>query len=233
MEAAYEAWKKQPNPDNMGLLLDKASPVIDSAIKSYGGGNQALKPKARRIAIEAFKTYDPKKGAKLSSHLMTQLQPLTRHAREYGQLVKIPERISMDLYKLSQAEQNHQNTYNRPPSDKELADNTGMSIRRINKVRDYRRGETAESALTESDEGDQAIMYPGVQKLDPQSIWLEYVHHDSSPVDQQILEWRTGYNGKEVLSNNEIAQRLGLSASAVSQRAAKLAQRLSEGQGVV
>lgn len=233
MEAAYEAWKKQPTPENMGLLLDRASPVLDSALRSYAGGNEALKPRARRIAIEAFRTYDPNKGAKLSSHLMTQLQPLTRHAREYGQLVKIPERISLDLYKMSQAELEHQNTYNRPPSDKELADRTGMSIRRLNKVRSFRRGETAESAITESDEGDNAVMYPGVQKLDPQSVWLEYVHHDSAPLDQQILEWRTGYNGKEVLSNNEIARRLNLSASAVSQRAAKLAQRLADGQGVV
>lgn len=233
MEEAYQVWKKQPSPENMGALLDKASPVLDSAIRSYGGGNQALKSRARKIAIEAFKTYDPNKGAKLSSHLMTQLQPLTRHAREYGQLVKIPERISLDLYRLSQAEQEHMNTYNRPPSDKELADKTGMSMRRLSKVRDYRRGETAESAFTESDEGDRSIMYPGVNKPDPQAIWMEYVHHDSSPLDQQILEWRTGYNGKEVLSNNEIAKRLNLSASAVSQRAAKLAQRLSEGQGVV
>jgi DNA-directed RNA polymerase specialized sigma subunit len=233
MEAAYEAWKKQPTPENMGTLLDRANPVLDSALRSYGGGNQALRPKARRIAIDAFKTYDPKKGAKLSSHLMNQLQPLTRHAREYGHLVKIPERISLDLYRLSQAEKEHSDTYNRPPSDRELADKTGMSMRRISKVRGYQRSETAESTLTESDEGDRAIMYPGVSKLDPQSVWLEYVHHDSSPIDQQILEWRTGYNGKGIISNNEIAKRLNLSASAVSQRAGRLAQRLAEGQGVV
>jgi DNA-directed RNA polymerase specialized sigma subunit len=233
MEDAYKLWQEQPTPDNMGKLLEAASPNIDSAIRSYGGGNPALRSRARRIAIDAFKTYDPKKGAKLSSHLMTQLQPLQRHAREYSQLVKVPERVSLDLYKLKQAEQTHMDTKGREASDKELADHTGFSMRRIAKLRNFKKGEVAESGLTEMDEGESAVMYPGVQQLDPSMIAMEYVHHDLMPIDQMILEWKTGYNGKPILSNNEIAKRLSLSAGAISQRSAKIAARLAEGEEVV
>lgn len=230
MEDAYELWKKQPTPENMGALLEKASPVIDSAIKSYGGGNPALKSRARRLAIDAFKMYDPKKGTKLSSHLMTRLQPLTRASQEYSSVVRVPERVRMDLYKLRQEEQKHFDEHSREASDKELADRTGLSMRRIAHVRRFQKGEVAESGLTEMDEGEQAIMYPGVQQVDPQAVWLEYVHHDLPPIDQKILEWKTGYNGKPVLPNNEIAKRLGLSPGAISQRSAKIATRLEEGR---
>ena len=232
MEEAYEVWKKKPTPENMGLLLEKAAPTIDSALRSYASGNPALKSRAKLLAVDAFKTYDPKKGAKISTHLMTQLQPLTRHARAYANVTKTPERVAMDLYRMNQSEQEFHNQQSRLPSDKELADHSGLSVRRLAKLRKYHLGEIAESGLTEMDEGDQSIMYPGVHQQDPNAIWLEYVHHDLAPLDQKILEWRTGFNGNPVLPNNEIAKRLKLSPGAVSQRAAKIATRLSEIQGV-
>lgn len=232
MEEAYGVWKQKPTPENMGSLLEKAGPTIDSALRSYAGGNPALKARAKKLAIEAFKTYDPKRGAKISTHLMTQLQPLTRQAREFSQVTKTPERVSADLYKMKQAELEHFDQHARPPSDKELADRSGLSVRRLGKLRRYNLGEVSESGLTEMDEGEQATMYPGVNKLDPHAVWLEYVHHDLAPIDQKILEWRTGFNGNEVLPNNEIAKRLKLSPGAISQRAAKIAQKLSEMEGV-
>ncbi len=232
MDEAFETWQKKPTPENMGLLLDAASPTIDSALKSYAGGNPALRSRAKLLAVDAFKTYDPKKGAKISTHLMTQLQPLTRHARAFANVTKTPERVAMDIYRMRQSEQEFLNNQSRLPSDKELADHSGLSVRRLSKLRKYHLGEIAESGLTEMDEGDQSIMYPGVHRQDPHAIWLEYVHHDLAPIDQKILEWRTGFNGNPVLANNEIAKRLKLSPGAVSQRAARIAKRLSEIEGV-
>lgn len=216
----------------MGNLLDAAEPTIQSALKAYAGGNTALKSRARRIAADAFQTYDPKKGTQLRTHLMTQLQPLQRHAREYSQLVRVPERVSMDLYKLKQEEQKFFDSHGREAADKEMADKTGLSMKRIARVRRYSKGEVAESGLTENEDGDQAIMYPGISKVNPEAVWMEYVHHDLAPIDQKILEWKTGYNGKEMLSNNEIARRLNLSAGAVSQRSAKIAAIIESGKVV-
>ena len=232
MEEAFDNWKKKPTPENMGVLLDKAEPVINSAVQSYAGGNQALKSRARLLASKAFQSFDPDKGAKLHTHLMTQLQPLTRYSRAYSQVLHVPERTSADLYQIHQGHQRFVDEYGREPADSELADMTGISMRRIAKVRGYAKGEMAESGLTEQDEGETAVMYPGVSRADPNQIWLEYVHHDLGPLDQKILEWKTGYNGKETLSTNEIARRLGLTPGAVSQRSAKIAERMAEGRSV-
>jgi DNA-binding Lrp family transcriptional regulator len=59
---------------------------------------------------------------------------------------------------------------------------------------------------------------------------MEYVHHDLEPLDQKMLEWRTGIYGKTIKSVNEIAERLKLSPAAVSQRAARIARLIAKGK---
>jgi DNA-directed RNA polymerase specialized sigma subunit len=224
MEKEFEAWKQKPSPERMGEFLDKAQPVVSSAIRSYGQGNKALESRARLLIADAAGKFDPNRGVKLRTYLMTQLQPLTRYAKEYGRSTRVPERVSADLYSVNQGHQDYFDKFGREPSDKELADMTGLSMRRIAHVRRFSQPELGESTMVD-DEG--AIMYPGTETPDPDKVLLEYVHHDLDPVDQKIMEWRTGIYGKKQLSNNEIAKRLNLSAGAVSQRAAKISARIA------
>lgn len=229
LDSAYTTWKDDPTPQNMGLALQAANPVINSALRSYGKGNQALKGRARVLAAKAIQSYDPNKGAKLRTHMMNQMQPLIRSARQYSQPVHIPERAQTDLYQVEEGHQRFFDDYGREPSDKELADLTGLSIKRIAHVRALRNTGLPESALTQlGDEGEEQF-FPGMEQLNSEQIFIEFIHHDLDPIDQKILEWRTGLYGKPKLSNNEIAKRLGLSAGAVSQRAAKISKRLAAG----
>jgi DNA-directed RNA polymerase specialized sigma subunit len=229
LDTAYETWKKDPSPQNMGVTLQAANPVINSALQSYGKGNQVLKGRARILAAKAVQSYDPDKGTKLRTHMMNQMQPLIRSARQYSQPVHIPERAQADLYQVEEGHQRFFDDYGREPSENELADLTGLSIKRIAHVRKMRNTGMPESALTQlGAEGEEQFM-PGMDHVDPEQIFIEYLHHDLDPIDQKILEWRTGLYGKPKLSNNEIAKKLGLSAGAISQRAAKISARLSAG----
>lgn len=231
MEEHYDIWKKKKSPEAMGRLLEAADPVISSALTSYGGGNQSLRGHARLLASQAFTTYDPAKGTKLRTHLMTQLQPLSRMAKEQSQAVHVPERVQADLYRLNQAHQTFRDQHSREPSDKEMADLTSLAPRRIAHIRKLSRTDMPESGMTRiNDEGDEEIFYPGTEQADPQRIWVEYVHHDLPPIDQQILEWKTGLYGKPMLSNNDIAKKLGITPGAVSQRSARISNRIAEGQ---
>jgi DNA-directed RNA polymerase specialized sigma subunit len=232
MEQEFEIWKKNPTPENMGKLLDKAAPTLNSGVQSYAQGNSAMKPHAKMLAIKAFKSYDPSKGTKLNTHLMTQLQPLSRIHKESTTAVHVPERIQADLYNMNQSYQKFQDQFNREPSDQELADHSGLSMKRLRHIRKHQGGEYIESQLTENDEGDEGVFYPGTEKPDHNQILMEYLHHDLHPIDQKILEWRTGYNGKSKLSTNDIAKRLNLTPSAVSQRAARIAKQMSDLQGI-
>jgi hypothetical protein len=100
---------------------------------------------------------------------------------------------------------------------------------RLRHLRKFMRQESSESGMqTVSDEGGPEPFYPGSAQASPEDVWMEYVHHDANPIDQKILEWKTGYNGKEIVATQEIARRLRISPSAVSQRAARMAKRMNE-----
>lgn len=232
MDTEYQAWKKQPSPQTMSTLLRAATPTIDSAVTSYAGGDKSLRGHAKLLAMEAFDSFDPKKS-KLQTHLMNQLQPLRRVAQSYRQSVHVPERVEHTGKKLFDLSQELEDSLGREPSDAELADHAKMSIKKIRKIRRYLMPVAAESMFSgEGDDDDNSDSMPGVSRPDPEKIWMDYVYHDLSPIDKKILEWKTGAYGHPVLPTQDIARRLGVTSGAVSQRAAKISARLTEGAGV-
>src|SRR5690606_29943577 len=90
--AAYTAWKTNNTPQSRGELLKAVSPVLQTAIYSYGDGESpALKARAKLLALEAFNTYDPTRGS-LKTHLLSQLQRLRRISAQQQQTIRVPER---------------------------------------------------------------------------------------------------------------------------------------------
>jgi len=224
---AYDLWKKSPSKENMGRVVREADSIINNAMTSYSGG-VPVRSQAKVLVSNAVRKFDPNKGTKLSTYLHTQLQPLQRVARKRVDIVRVPERTQMELEKLRTAEQEFIDTEGREPADSELSDQLGISLKRIKYLRQKETGTKAESLY--EPESEEATRYsPGVSRKTAEEVWVDYVHHDLGPIDQKILEWRTGYNGKEILSNNEIARKLKMTPAAVSQRAGKIALRLEEG----
>ena len=228
LDNAYEFWQRNQSAANLSQLLETASPVLDKAITSLAGGDRTLRGRAKRLAIDAFRSFDPAKGAKLRTHLMIRLQPLQREYTKRTSSLAIPERVQLDQLRLTQAEQSLSDELGRDPSDHELAEFMGLSQKRIAHVRKFVRGLLAEGQIR-SDEGEQRM--PAAEEVTAADIWVEYVHHDLDSIDKKIFEWKTGYNGKKIRSNNEIAKRLRITPSAVSQRSAKIAMKLEEGSG--
>jgi len=226
MDKAYEAWQKAPTPENLTALIGAASPVIDSALSSYGSGDPALRGRAKILAVGAVRSFDPKQGVALKTHLMNQLKPLHREAAHRSTVVSVPEKMLADSHQLYRSEQEFIDEHGREPNVTELAARTGYSPDRIAKVREAAKPAVAESLGVP---GTGASHQPGVQRTNPQQIWLEFVHHDLGNIDKKILEWKKGLYGQPVLANQEIAQRLNLSPGAVSQRSARIAARLAEG----
>jgi len=223
IDDAYEFWQRNQSTANMDRLLQAAKPTIGKALSSFAGGDKSMTARAKRLAIDAFKTFDPKRGAKLNTHLMIRLQPLQREYTSRSSIFKIPERVQLDKFRLEQSELALTDELGREPSDNELAEYTGFSTRRIAHVRKFARRGYAESQIR-TPEGEPVQVTS--ETVDPEDIWFEYVHHDLDPIDKKILEWKTGMYDKKVLSTNEIASRLKITPSAVSQRAAKIALKL-------
>jgi DNA-directed RNA polymerase specialized sigma subunit len=226
LESAYSQWQNAQTQQNLRRVIDAASPVISTAMTSYAGGDRALRGRAKALAAKAVKSYDPERGTKLGTHLMIQLQPLRRSFTQRMLPVSMPERVQLELSRLNQAEDVFKQTHEREPSDEELSDELGLSKRRIAHLRKFSRGAVSESQLRDPESGE--AYQPGTAQVTPEDVWLEFVYHDLDPIDKKIMEWKTGLYGKSRLGTSEVARRLNITPSAVSQRAAKIANKLEE-----
>jgi Mn-dependent DtxR family transcriptional regulator len=60
--------------------------------------------------------------------------------------------------------------------------------------------------------------------------WNELVYHDLDEINQTIYDYLIGGHGRTPISTSEIARKLGITPSAVSQRAAVIQSMLDERQ---
>jgi DNA-directed RNA polymerase specialized sigma subunit len=227
LDEKYKAWSAKPTADSMMDLLREADPVLSSSIKTYvGSPDPAAKSHAKLLAAGAIKKYDPSRGVKLRSHLMTQLQPLRRFAARRRNLVKVPEEVQYSMSGLQEAEDFLRDKLARDPSDAELAEHAKISMKRLRHLRKYRSQVAAESQRTDV-EGNP--MQDVTQSSPIMDQWTDFVYHDLPSVDKKIMEWRMGYGGAKKLKNTEIARKLGLTPGAVSQRVAKIQGLIEQG----
>jgi DNA-directed RNA polymerase specialized sigma subunit len=222
MQAAFDAWKRDPSPDNFAVVDQHLAPVVTSAMHSFGGDDPALRTRARILTAQALKTYDPQAGAALNTHVYTQLQRLQRYRAERGRMLHIPENVRLDKGILDRYSNEHVNLHGVEPSDLQLADATGISIRRIKRTR---TGGELSAAQTEGEKGD----LPGARRRDAAEIWTDYVYHDLDERNRKIMEWTTGYNKQPILKKKDIADRLGITPAAVSIRINQIMGKLQEG----
>jgi DNA-directed RNA polymerase specialized sigma subunit len=226
MDTEYGAWKNDPQPENLGKLVDAAKGNIDKALRMYvGNDDKAARSHAKVLAVKAFKSYDPSKNTKLRTHFLTQLQPLRRFAASRRMVFNVPEVVQQDMAGIGAAKRELIDALDREPTDAELADHTGLSQGRIQKLRQRQFAMSEGGRLNEEGE----IFQDTTQVPGDLDTWTDYVYHDLSPVDRKIYEWRTGYNGRKKLTNNQIAAKLRLTPGAVTQRADKIARKIEEG----
>jgi RNA polymerase primary sigma factor len=222
-EPAYTAWKKSPGPAETSALLDNLHPSIEGAVRTHTGNvDPLLLSRGRAMALRAVRSYDPRRS-RLQTHIYNQLQGLKRVAGQQGQVVRVPERIALDRRHLDEHEASLAAELGREPSDAELADRSGVSLRRLRRVRTYHPA-AAEGAF--GPEADLATDAPG---RSPWTTAHQMVYDDLAPMDQKIMEYTFGLGGRKPLANQEIARRLKRTPGAISQRKAVIQRLLDEG----
>jgi DNA-directed RNA polymerase specialized sigma subunit len=224
---AYKAWQTEDNPKTRGKLLRTVQPVVDTAIRSYAGKTSpAVQSQAKMLAMQSFKTYDPAKGA-MKTHLLSNLQRLQRIAGQSAQPIHIPERIGLARNQLREAEEVLRDDLGRDPSDMEIANHTGLSLGRLAQIRKANSGINSGSVIDETGENyAPAVNMPG--NTDAADAWQQMVYYDLGQTDQVIMDYSLGLHGTPKMSNTEIAQRLGITPGAVSQRKNKIQALLDE-----
>lgn len=225
LDQLWTEWSQKQNKQNMMKLMDATRPVMEKAVTTYAPKSPpAVRSYARLLTRQAIQTFDPKHGVKFKTYLFTQLQPLRREAGLYDTL-HVPERIRFDRTTLNQKNNEFVDEHGREPNEQELADFSGISVKRLQHVRKYDRMQLPEDVTrAKSDEEDEMI--PEVAHT---HLATAFVYEGLNDRDKLIYDLKTGKGGSQrPLTVNEIAAKLGITASAVSQRLSMIDRQIAE-----
>lgn len=223
----WEAYYRDPSPENASAFLKAVDPVLRTGLRSYGDPRSSLsRAYAKSIILDSARRYDPQQ-AKLRTYLLTQLQGLQRYTAQSEQLVRLPERVGLDLHRVRLGTAELRDRLGRDPSDAELAEHVGVSRKRLAHLQKatpvYAEGMLQQSNYGEPDE--EGLTIPTV-KDGPSDAWHDFIYQDLDPTGQVIMQHTMGYGGHPVLPKKAIASKLGISPAAVTQRAARIRERL-------
>jgi DNA-directed RNA polymerase specialized sigma subunit len=223
---SYDTWVKEQTPQNLKAVIADLTPDIDGAVEHFLGpqASPVLRQRAKLLAAKAVRTYDPKMGAALRTHVTSNLRALQRMAPAVTDPLAPPERFRRNQLEISKASELLKEQLHRDPTDEEIADLTKLPERRVTKVRSRMRARIPMSSQ-ESEDDDDAPDIVGSEHTD-YDTWTDAVYHDLGELDRLIMMHRTGYRNADVLSTTDIANKLNMSAPAVSQRARRIQQRL-------
>lgn len=214
----WEQWKADKSDDNLEALIKQVNPIIQSQVNKLSTNNiprSALEARAVNLAINSFDKYDPSK-TQLNTYLTWQLKPLNRYVYQHQNIGKIPESRIVHIGAINRAETELNEQLGRMPTEQEVADHTGIAVRDVSLIRKENRPDLAQGYGSE----DWQRSYTTYDD----TLWLLWGEMEGR--DREILEYLYGMNGKETLSPGEIAAKLGISASRVSQLKNRMADTL-------
>lgn len=202
-------------------LIEKHKRLIESESTKYAKfvPYHVVLAEAYRLAKEAAESFDASKGLKFSTHLVSSLKKLSRISTKYGGILRVPENKQFKIQRMNKVEEELRNEYGREPSLAELSQGCGMSLQEVSNLKQSRKKEVNVTNLAFAPvfvEGDN-------------DDWVHFVYHDLPTRDKVILEHKTGFGGKEIKSNDELAKMLNTSPSTISNRVKIISDKLAEG----
>lgn len=222
-------WQKTQKPELTDELLRRMKPTISAAMSSYAPGmERQLAVKAANLTLDALKTFDPSKGASPNTHVFHTLKRLSRYGIEASNIIPQSEGVIADRKKLEEASNRFIDLHDREPSLAELADATGFSKKKIDKLMSVNSVINESATLAEDSQKDTFASSDLTDK-----DYFDYVYASVGPIDQKIMDWTSGLGAGKQLSNNDIAKKLNMTAAAVSQRKAKIQKMLSDIRGLL
>jgi len=228
IDGAYADWAADPTPANLKTVLDGLDPTINAEVQRFSGPKPLLRSRARLLAIKAVRSYDPASGAKLRSWVVTQLQPLSRYNNSLKP-VYAPEDAARKSYAVAQARARFLDEYGRDPTDDELADEVGISVARLRKVRQMTPATMNEPTNEGAD--DETTPDLAIYRSNPVPSARDAVYDALGARDRRIFDLRTGSHGSRETACKDIAALLNVSPAFVTQRSNAIAERIRDLSG--
>lgn len=223
-DALYAKWKRSGSPMDLQALIKSLDPLIHAEVNRRAGtlSRELLVIQAKKLAVEAIKSYNPAVGVKLSTHVVNQLQKLSRVNYAHQNAARIPEHSMMQFHSVRVATEDFKADHGREPSTDELADSMGWSPKKIEQFQtQFGRQELLESIDTP---GELFVS----ETHDPR---INYVYTTLTPRQQSIFEMTTGYRGTKKLTNTQITAKLGITQGVLSYEKTKITAAVKKVMG--
>lgn len=230
---AWNAWRQNPTPENGDRLAKLATPLLEQIVGAYLGGQYITDPllmgRAKTIMFRALQNYDPTKGP-ITSFIWTNMMRIQRVYGKQHSTLSVSEQLIMDAKRLETAEKELEEKLGRTPSTEELADYTGLSMKRIERIR--RQSAVGYESTFEAGAGDSGGWLPSVQTQQPADLTKEYLQIIYEALgnerDKAIMEMSYGLNGYKPMKAIDIAKKLKVSPATVSKTLTTLDNKISE-----
>lgn len=217
----FDTWNRAKTPKHMNDVLQSMSGDIDRSIRTAGGQpSPLLRGHGRLAVVKAMSSFDPKAGTQFRSWAQSQLRGLVRPVRASRFAVKIPELRAREASRIRNVIESRQAETGFEPSDAVIADQLGLPISRVSAVRG---GEAPEVVSGE--------IFFKEAPADDNGLIQDMVYYSLPPRDQTIMEYGLGYNNVKPMPSTEIAKKLKITPSAVSQRLSKIRKMMIDAEG--
>ncbi len=148
--------------------------------------------------------------------------------REAKGPIEQAERMVLDNKSVETAHTELSDRLGRDPTLDELSDATGLSGRRIAKVRQVRSPMTHGYFESMGEAGGEGSSFSPAVRSDRSNAYARIVYDGLDDVDKKIMEHSMGIGGAKLLQNQQVARRVGLSPAAISARKQRIQGLLDE-----
>lgn len=215
-----QLWKQTQDPEHLQPLIQSYAPVIANKVRQFKApsvNEAAFKAELQKHLIGAFETFDPNRGAMLSTHVENRLRKAQRYNAKYQNIAYIPEGQASHIGRINRATNELTEQFGRPPTHEEIGDHIGIKPTMVTKVLSAQRKDVRASSF-ESDPTEIAM------HRDQEVIGL--LEYNLTPDEKAVFNHIFGRGGAQKTdSTNVIAQKLNKSPSQVSRLRTSLLEK--------
>lgn len=204
-------WQQTKKPEHLEPLIKAYEPLVAQKMRQFKAptvNEAAFKAELQKHLIGAFESYNPDRGAMLSTHVENRLKKAQRYNNRFQNFAYIPEGQARYIGKINKATDELTDKFGRPPTHSEIGDHIGLPPKQVAKIVGAQRRDIAASSF-ESDPTEVAM------HRDQEVMGL--LSFNLTPDEKKVFNHISGQEGaRKISGTNEIAAAIGKSPSQVS-----------------
>jgi len=188
-----DLWKKSRAGDAKATqaLLRSVMPHVHKRVSRYRDvpiPQPALYGEATKMALSSLQNWDPARGARLGTHVVTSLQRMNRFVTQNKNVARIPEHRAVKIGGFLNVRNALEAELGRPPSPEELADELAWPVKEVRHIAASMRKDLSESGMPEA-----ALQH----HRDRQKETSQFIRYSLTPPERKVFDSYFGKIGKK------------------------------------